>query len=100
MYYGSLADFGELSINILVLRRYVVGEAMIEEEGSDDKQGQQEAEKAEGEGSGCDQRGLWLRLRLLRRKAATTSKGSRKQRRLKGGEGTEVAGECCGVWGG
>ncbi|RZS10699.1 hypothetical protein BHM03_00041960 [Ensete ventricosum] len=70
---------------------------MIEEEGSDDKQGQQEAEKAEGEGSGCDQRGLWLRLRLLRRKAAATSKGSRKQRRLKGGEGTEVAGECC-VW--
>ncbi|RZS14095.1 hypothetical protein BHM03_00045775, partial [Ensete ventricosum] len=35
---------------------------------------------------------LWLRLRLLRRKAATTSRGSRKQMRLKGREGTEVAG--------
>ncbi|RWW42590.1 hypothetical protein BHE74_00051847 [Ensete ventricosum] len=70
---------------------------MIEEEGSDDKQGHQEAEKVEGEGSGCGRRGLWLRLRLLRRKATAISKGSRKQRRLKGREGTEVAGECCGV---
>ncbi|RRT72322.1 hypothetical protein B296_00000979 [Ensete ventricosum] len=33
---------------------YMVAEATIEEEGSGGKQGQQEAEKAKGEGSGCD----------------------------------------------
>ncbi|RRT37527.1 hypothetical protein B296_00049161, partial [Ensete ventricosum] len=36
---------------------YVASEVMIEEEGSGGKQDQQEAEKAEGEGSGCGRRG-------------------------------------------
>ncbi|RWW15669.1 hypothetical protein GW17_00020477, partial [Ensete ventricosum] len=64
---------------------FLRSEAVIEEEGSGDKQGQQEAKKAEGEGSGCGRQGLWLRLRLLRMKVVTTSRGTRKQRSSGGG---------------
>ncbi|RWW85224.1 hypothetical protein BHE74_00006119 [Ensete ventricosum] len=64
--------------------------AIVEEEGSDDKQ---EIEEAEGEDNDCGRRGLWLRLRRLRLGAM----GSRWA--LKRREGTEVAGECDGSLG-
>ncbi|RWW66767.1 hypothetical protein BHE74_00025843 [Ensete ventricosum] len=64
---------------------YVAGEVTIKEEGTNSKQGQQEAEKAKGEGNDYGRRGLWLRLQLLRMKAVTTSKGDRKQGSSRGG---------------